>query len=76
MISLGNLDRGMQLLNDALALKAIDDHDVIADAIQDRGEGYTVFCIVSYPLPQPSSYECTEPHACIYIACWNSVPSQ
>jgi len=30
--------------------KATDEHNVIDDAIVDRGEGYTVFSIVSYPL--------------------------
>ncbi|KAG8859707.1 hypothetical protein FRB96_004281 [Tulasnella sp. 330] len=54
MINLGNPDRGMQLLKDALALRAIDDHDVIADAIQDRGDGYTVFCIPVGTLYRPN----------------------
>jgi neutrophil cytosolic factor 2 len=34
-------------MEEARREKAIDDHDVIDDAIQERAEGYTVFSIVS-----------------------------
>ncbi|KAG9002436.1 hypothetical protein FRB94_003955 [Tulasnella sp. JGI-2019a] len=54
MINLCDVDRGMQILREAQALKAQDDHDVIADAIQDRGEGYSVFCIPMGVLYRPN----------------------
>lgn len=34
-------------MQEAKGDKATDEHNVIDDAIQDRGEGYTVFSIVS-----------------------------
>ena len=34
-------------LEEARLEKATEDHNVIDDAIRDRGEGYTVFSIVS-----------------------------
>ena len=34
-------------MQDAQREKATEEHGVIDDAIQDRGEGYTVFSIVS-----------------------------
>lgn len=37
-------------MEDARREKATEEHSVIDDAIQDRGEGYTVFSIVS-PFP-------------------------
>ena len=37
-------------MQDAQREKATEEHGVIDDAIQDRGEGYTVFSIVSPPL--------------------------
>ena len=46
------MKKGMKYLRDAQANKAIPDHDVVDDAIQDRGEGYSVFSIVS---PRPPS---------------------
>ena len=39
-------------MQDAQREKATEEHNVIDDAIQDRGEGYTVFSIVSLP-PAP-----------------------
>ncbi|KAG8881607.1 hypothetical protein FRB97_009360 [Tulasnella sp. 331] len=54
MINLGNQDCGMQLLKDALALDSIDDHDVIADAIENRGHGHTLLCIPARTLYRPN----------------------
>lgn len=44
---LGETDIGMQDMQEARSSKATAEHNVIDDAIQDRGEGYTVFSIVS-----------------------------
>lgn len=41
------VDEGLQDMQEARAQKATDEHNVIDDAITDRGEGYTVFSIVS-----------------------------
>ena len=55
-IYLGDIDEGLRDMQDARNQKATDEHNVIDDAIADRGEGYTVFSIVStfkqlvYPL--------------------------
>lgn len=46
-LNMGDQERGMRLLREAQAVKALDEHEVIEDAIRDRGEGYSVFCIVS-----------------------------
>ena len=43
----GQLDSGLAIMEDARKEKATDEHNVIDDAIADRGEGYTVFSIVS-----------------------------
>lgn len=47
LVYMGRLQEGLADMNEASREKAIDDHNVIDDAIQDRGEGYTVFSIVS-----------------------------
>jgi neutrophil factor 2 len=44
---LGDPASGMQDLSEAVRNKAIPEHDVVDDAIRDRGEEYTVFSIVS-----------------------------
>lgn len=44
---LGDETSGMQDLEEARRSKAIPEHDVIDDAIRDKGEEYTVFSIVS-----------------------------
>lgn len=46
-LNLGDFDRGMALLREAAKNKVIPDHDVIDEAIQENGDGYTVFSIVS-----------------------------
>lgn len=45
-IYLGNYDVGMADLTEATADKVTAEHGVIDEAIQDRGQGYTVFSIV------------------------------
>jgi tetratricopeptide (TPR) repeat protein len=46
-IYMGQLDAGLATMADARKEKATDEHNVIDDAIADRGDGYTVFSIVS-----------------------------
>ena len=46
LIYLGREEAGMADLAEASADKVIEEHGVIDEAIQDRGEGYTVFSIV------------------------------
>jgi len=46
-IYMGRAQEGLADMEDARRDKATDEHNVIDDAIQDRGEGYTVFSIVS-----------------------------
>jgi tetratricopeptide (TPR) repeat protein len=55
LIYMGRLDDGMQDMYEASKDKAIDDHKVIDEAIQDRGEGYMVFSVVRRP---PFSLSC------------------
>ena len=45
-IYMANMDEGIADMEDARREKATEEHGVIDDAIQDRGEGYTVFSIV------------------------------
>ena len=45
-----SVQEGIADMQDAQREKATEEHGVIDDAIQDRGEGYTVFSIVSLPL--------------------------
>ncbi|KAJ7734286.1 hypothetical protein B0H16DRAFT_1676785 [Mycena metata] len=47
LISLGRVEEGLANMEEAKRVKATDEHNVIDDAIQDRGEGYTVFSIAS-----------------------------
>ncbi|KAG9003507.1 hypothetical protein FRB94_003090 [Tulasnella sp. JGI-2019a] len=44
-IYMGNMDLGMRDLDAANQFKALDEHDVISEAITERGQGYTVFSI-------------------------------
>lgn len=46
LIYMGRIDDGMQDMFEASKDKAIDDHEVIDEAIRDRGEGYMVFSVV------------------------------
>ncbi|KAF8588880.1 hypothetical protein K439DRAFT_1384065 [Ramaria rubella] len=53
-VYLGHEDEGIQDMEEARQEKATDEHNVIDDAIQDRGEGYTVFSIPVGVLYRPS----------------------
>ncbi|KAI0724138.1 NADPH oxidase regulator NoxR [Fomitopsis betulina] len=53
-IYLGQVDDGLRELQDARKEKATQEHNVIDDAIADRGEGYTVFSIPVGVLYRPS----------------------
>lgn len=52
-IYMGRTAEGLTDMQEAARDKATDEHNVIDDAIQDRGEGYTVFSIVSLSLLIP-----------------------
>ncbi|KAF8608272.1 hypothetical protein BDV93DRAFT_519319 [Ceratobasidium sp. AG-I] len=54
LIYMGRVDNGMQDIREAQQAKATEEHSVIDDAIQDRGEGYTVFSIPVGVLYRPS----------------------
>jgi hypothetical protein len=49
-VYLGRANEGLEDMDMARQQKATEEHNVIDDAIMDRGEGYTVFSIVSIPL--------------------------
>ncbi|TFK45571.1 hypothetical protein OE88DRAFT_1669075 [Heliocybe sulcata] len=53
-IYMGRVAEGLQDMEDARREKATAEHNVIDDAIQDRGEGYTVFSIPVGVLYRPS----------------------
>lgn len=53
-IYLGYPTEGLAEMEDARNLKVTNEHDVIDDAIRDRGEGYTVFSIPVGVLYRPS----------------------
>lgn len=53
-IYLGYPTEGLAEMEDARNLKVTEEHDVIDDAIRDRGEGYTVFSIPVGVLYRPS----------------------
>jgi tetratricopeptide (TPR) repeat protein len=53
-IYLGYPTEGLAEMEDARNQKVTDEHDVIDDAIRDRGEGYTVFSIPVGVLYRPS----------------------
>ncbi|KIM78245.1 hypothetical protein PILCRDRAFT_824726 [Piloderma croceum F 1598] len=54
LIYMGNLEEGLADMEEARKEKATEEHTVIDDAIQDRGEGYTVFSIPVGVLYRPS----------------------
>lgn len=43
---MGRLQEGLMDMEEARREKVTDEHNVIDDAIRERGEGYTVFSIV------------------------------
>ncbi len=49
LVYLGDVEDGMQTMQEAAKYKAAPDHEVIEEAIRDGAEGYTVFSIVSLP---------------------------
>jgi hypothetical protein len=53
-IYMGRTQEGLADMEEARKDKATDEHNVIDDAIQDRGEGYTVFSIPVGVLYRPS----------------------
>jgi tetratricopeptide (TPR) repeat protein len=53
-IYLGSVSEGLADMEEAKRDKATEEHNVIDDAIQDRGEGYTVFSIPVGVLYRPS----------------------
>jgi len=53
-IYLGRMEEGLADMQEATKDKATDEHNVIDDAIRDRGEGYTVFSIPVGVLYRPS----------------------
>ncbi|PIL30996.1 hypothetical protein GSI_05689 [Ganoderma sinense ZZ0214-1] len=53
-IYMGNAQEGLADMEDARREKATEEHGVIDDAIQDRGEGYTVFSIPVGVLYRPA----------------------
>jgi neutrophil factor 2 len=53
-IYLGRMEEGLADMQEAKKDKATDEHNVIDDAIRDRGEGYTVFSIPVGVLYRPS----------------------
>lgn len=67
-IYLGRMEEGLADMQEAKKDKATDEHNVIDDAIRDRGEGYTVFSIVSL----------SQIHLLFLISCiarWSSLSS-
>ncbi|KAJ7928502.1 NADPH oxidase regulator NoxR [Mycena leptocephala] len=54
LIYMGRMDEGLRDMEEAKRVKATDEHNVIDDAIADRGEGYTVFSIPVGVLYRPS----------------------
>jgi len=54
LIYMGQVDEGLVELADAARQKATEEHNVIDEAIRDRGEGYTVFSIPVGVLYRPS----------------------
>ncbi|KAJ7287300.1 NADPH oxidase regulator NoxR [Mycena rebaudengoi] len=59
LIYLGRMEEGLADMEEAKRVKATDEHNVIDDAIQDRGEGYTVFSIPVGVLYRPSEKKLT-----------------
>lgn len=47
LVYMGNLENGLADMEKARIEKVTEEHAVIDDAIRDRGDGYTVFSIVS-----------------------------
>ncbi|KAK7057495.1 P-type phospholipid transporter [Favolaschia claudopus] len=59
LIYMGRMEEGLADMEEARRVKATDEHNVIDDAIADRGEGYTVFSIPVGVLYRPSEKKLT-----------------
>lgn len=55
LIYMGRVDEGLAGMEEAQKAKVTEEHGVIDEALQDKGQGYTVFSIVSH-LAFPSRY--------------------
>lgn len=49
MVNMGEMEKGLQMMQEARREKATEEHNVIDEALVDQGQGYTVFSIVSTP---------------------------
>ncbi|KAI0045251.1 hypothetical protein FA95DRAFT_1607870 [Auriscalpium vulgare] len=67
LINLGNEQDGLADMREAASLKVKEDHFVIDEAIQDRGNGYTVFSIPMGVLYRPSAAKMKNRHARNYL---------
>jgi tetratricopeptide (TPR) repeat protein len=67
LIYLGRMEEGLADMEEAKRVKATDEHNVIDDAIQDRGEGYTVFSIPVGVLYRPSEKKLNNAKAKDYL---------
>jgi len=66
---MGRAQEGLADMEEARRDKATDEHNVIDDAIQERGEGYTVFSIVR-------PVECMKPFLLTpLLASWGTLSS-
>ena len=54
---MNQIDQGMAELQDAANQKATGEHNVIDEAIRDRGDGYTVFSIVRLNINSSSTLD-------------------
>lgn len=55
LIYMGRVDEGLAEMAEARKAKVTEEHSVIDEAIQDKGQGYTVFSIVCHSLSPPGS---------------------
>ncbi|KAJ7649573.1 hypothetical protein DFH06DRAFT_996484 [Mycena polygramma] len=53
-IRLGLMEKGIEYMEKAKLLTMMEDHDLIADVIRDKGEGFTVFSLAPAILFWPS----------------------
>ena len=73
LIYLGRVEEGLQLMEEGRKHKETEEHNVIDDAIRDRGEGYTVFSIVSLLLSLIGSDRLRPMY--LHLACWCFIPT-
>ena len=70
MIYLGNLEEGLAVMREAQIHKVTAEHNVIDDAIAERGDGYTVFSIVRH-----ASLRVHDAYLTILVAYWRPLSS-